>query len=135
MSLVYEDSAAKTEKIDDCLSPRWLPWMQRAFVFRIMHPSSNLYIGVFDYDAGFTNDHDIAGRVSIDLANFQPNTEYVLRYKLYENSVMSEREPRGVIMIRLRLERNSEKDMILKSLQMPPDFYVNVKSSKDWELV
>ena len=100
-----------------------------------MHPSSNIYVGVFDYDAGIGNDHDIAGRVSIDLANFQPNTEYVLRYKLYENSIMSERDPKGVIMIRLRIERKSEKDMILKCLQTPPDFYVNVEDGKDCELV
>lgn len=109
--------------------------MQRAFIFRMMHPSSNLHIAVFDYDPGFGNDHDICGRVSIDLANFQPNTEYVLRYKIYENSVMTDREPQGVIMVRLRMERKGEKDMIMRSLQMPPDFFVNVKNAKDWALV
>jgi hypothetical protein len=75
---VYEDTVVKTNVIDDCLSPRWLPWMQRAFVFRMFHPSSNLHIAVFDYDPGFHDDHDMCGRVSIDLANLLPNTVYLL---------------------------------------------------------
>ena len=76
--IVYEDAIAKTDIIDDCLSPRWMPWTQRAFIFRMMHTSSNLNIAVFDFDPGFSNDHDICGRVSIDLANLRNGTEYLL---------------------------------------------------------
>ena len=78
ISVVYEDCIAKTDVIDDCLSPRWLPWTQRAFIFRMMHTSSNLHVAVFDYDAGFSNDHDICGRVSIDLANLNSGVVYLL---------------------------------------------------------
>ena len=76
--VVYEDAIAKTDIIDDCLSPRWMPWMQRAFVLHMMHTSSNINIAVFDFDPGFANDHDICGRVSIDLANLRSGTEYLL---------------------------------------------------------
>ncbi|CAB9497692.1 Multiple C2 and transmembrane domain-containing protein 1 [Seminavis robusta] len=135
-AIVYEDVVVKTDVIDDCLSPRWLPWMQRAFIFRMMHPSSNLNICVFDYDPGFAGDHDICGRVSIDLANLVPGTEYVLRYKLYENSAYEEREPKGILMVRLRMELKGQKDMLMSYLQYPgPQFFVNVKSAKDFDLV
>jgi Ca2+-dependent lipid-binding protein len=39
VSIVYEDCAVRTDVVADCLSPRWLPWMQRAFIFRMMHSS------------------------------------------------------------------------------------------------
>lgn len=135
VSVVCEDSVAKTDVIDDVLSPRWLPWMQRAFIFHVMHTSSNLHIGVFDYDPGFASDHDICGRVSIDLANLQPDTEYILRYNIYENSVMPDREAKGILMVRLRMELKEEKELILSNLQMPPEFFVNVQSGKDFDLV
>lgn len=54
VSLVFEDIYVRTDVIDDCLSPRWPPWSQRAFVFHILHSSSQLFLGVFDYDAGLT---------------------------------------------------------------------------------
>ena len=50
VSIVYEDVAVATDVIYDSLKPRWMPWTRRAFVFRMMHPSSVLFIGVFDYD-------------------------------------------------------------------------------------
>jgi hypothetical protein len=81
VSVVYEDCFARTDVINDCLSPRWMPWSQRAFIFNMMHTSSQLFIGVFDYDGNAFNDHDFIGRVSVDLSNFQPDTVYVLKYK------------------------------------------------------
>lgn len=83
VSVVYEDCFARTDVINDCLSPRWLPWSQRAFIFNMMHTSSQLFLGVFDYDSNAFSDHDFIGRVSVDLSNFQPDTVYVLNYKLY----------------------------------------------------
>lgn len=133
VSVVYEDCVAKTDVIDDCLSPRWLPWMKRAFVFRMMHTSSNLNVGIFDYDN--SGSHDICGRVSIDLANFVPDTEYVLRYNLYEDSVSTDRKPKGVLILRLRMELVSEKNRVMSNLGMPPDCYVNVKKARDFDLV
>ena len=96
------------------------------------------------------------------MANFQPDTEYLLvsilrlehllflpferrqqqiavfslqRYELYENAVMTNREPKGIIMVRLRMELKEERDLILSNLQLPPEFFVNVKEAKDFDLV
>lgn len=52
VSIVFEDSVSKTDIIDDCLSPVWPPWCQRAFIFHMFHSSSQLFLGVFDYDEG-----------------------------------------------------------------------------------
>jgi len=136
VAIVYEDCVAKTDVVVDCLSPRWMPWMQRAFIFRRMHTSSNLNIGVFDFDAGITSgNHDMCGRVSVDLSNFQPDTEYVLRYNIYEDSVSLDRKPQGVLSLRLRMELVSEKELVLSNFQLPPDIYVNVTKGKDFDMM
>jgi hypothetical protein len=48
VSLIFEDAFVQIPVIDDELSPHWLPWTQRAFTMGIMHPTSMLYLGVFD---------------------------------------------------------------------------------------
>ena len=48
---------------------------------------------------------------------------------------MADRKPKGILMIRLRMELKSEKDLILSNLSMPPDFFVNVKDGKDFDMV
>jgi len=78
-----------TDVIGNCLSPRWLPWTQRAFVFNIAHPSSDVFVGVFDFDpeasplqqlsTAVSDVHDSIGRVVIKSQKFMPNTEYVLQ--------------------------------------------------------
>lgn len=122
ISLVYEDIAVRTDVIDDCLSPRWPPWSQRAFIFHILHSSSQLFLGVFDYDVGFnpTDDHDPIGRVSVDLSNLRKNTLYVLKYHLYTSARVTKRKRNGSITIRLRLEIPDERKMLLSSLEPPP---------------
>lgn len=81
VSLVYEDCFVVTDTIDDCLSPRWMPWSKRAFIFNMMHTSSQLFLGVFDNDT--YGGHDLVGRVSVDLSNFTPDSVYLLEYNLY----------------------------------------------------
>jgi hypothetical protein len=54
---------------------------------------------------------------------------------LYENAVMPDRTAKGIIMVRLRMELKPEKERILSNLAMPPEFYVNVKSAKDFDMV
>jgi hypothetical protein len=85
VALVFEDTLVRTEVIFDTLSPRWMPWTNRAFVFPIMHPSSVLFLGVFDYDVGSLNNHDPIGRVSINTINFQNNTSYLLHYPIHDD--------------------------------------------------
>jgi len=82
VSLVYEDSSARTDIIDDCLSPRWMPWSKRAFIFNCMHTSSPLFLAVFDRDQIPHVEHDLIGRVTVDISNFQRGSTYLLEYNL-----------------------------------------------------
>ncbi len=88
VSLVYEDCSARTDVIDDCLSPRWMPWSKRAFIFNCMHTSSPLFLAVFDRDRVPHIDNDLIGRVTIDISNFHRGSTYVLEYNLYSVSFL-----------------------------------------------
>lgn len=131
---VFEDTVVKTDTIDDSLNPRWLPWSNRAFLFHMMNSSSPLYIGVFDFDPGY-DDHDLIGRIAIDLCNLHKDTTYVLKYDIFPTAKLTDRVKQGTIKIRLRLEVDDERQMLLSALQPPPTVYVNVKTRKDWLLV
>lgn len=174
VSVVYEDCFARTDVINDCLSPRWMPWSQRAFIFNMMHTSSQLFLGVFDYDGNTLSDHDFIGRVSVDLSNFQPDTVYVLQYKLYpvsschglsginfdipDLSVYTqidfyqtarakynremfeqkyEKDPSKhcTITIRLRMELDDERTLLLSNFNYPSMVYVNVDNKKDFRVL
>ena len=135
VSLVYEDVYVRTDTIDDCLSPVWLPWSNRAFIFNINHSSSQLYLGVFDYDDGGINDHDLIGKTTIDLTNLRKNTEYLLSYNIYPSSIVSGRKIKGKVTIRLRLEIPDERKLVLCALSPPEPVYVNVKKKKDFMVV
>ena len=50
VSIVYEDTAVATDTINDTLSPRRMPWHQRAFELRMFDPKSSIFVGVFDRD-------------------------------------------------------------------------------------
>ena len=81
----YEDSIVQTDVINDELSPMWMPWSKRAFVFQIRHTLSPLYVAVTDYDIG-PGGHDGIGRVAINLNHFESNMEYTLKYTLYPSA-------------------------------------------------
>jgi len=135
--IVYEDCICSTDVIDDCLSPRWMPWTNRAFVLHMTHTSSPLFIGVFDYDSSLhTNveSHDPIGRVNVDLTKLRADTEYLLTYQLYkEGTKISDRKPvNGTITIRLRLEVPDERHLVLSCLQPPPTIYVNDSQKRDF---
>lgn len=125
VSVVFEDSVGQTDIIDDCLNPVWLPWTRRAFIFHMLHSSSQLFLGVFDFDEGVnpTDDHDLVGRVSIDLSNLRPDTIYNLRYNIYTTARMSERKCKGTITVRLRLDIPDERKLLLSNLEPPPEMY------------
>lgn len=134
VSIVYEDTFVRTDTIDDCLNPVWLPWSHRAFILNIGHGSSQIFLGVFDHDAGFS-DHDIIGRVSVDVTNLRPNTEYLLSYNLYPSAIITGRDIQGKIKIRLRLDIPDERKLALSVLEPPPPTYVNVKKGKDFRVI
>lgn len=83
--IVYEDCIVNTDVIVDSLSPRWMPWCQRAFAFNISHPSSDVFLGLFDHDLELnplhlisSTVHDPIGRLVINVCNFKPGTSYLL---------------------------------------------------------
>ena len=133
-SVVFEDAVVRTDVIDDTLRPRWLPWMKRAFVFHMAHSSSQIFVGVFDSDTGM-DDHDLIGKVSVDLANLKKDTTYILKYDIFKSSNMSGRKSRGSITLRLRFEVKDERRFLLSCLDPPPEVYVNVKTKKDFHVV
>jgi hypothetical protein len=137
VSIVFEDSLVKTDVIDDTLSPRWLPWSKRAFIFHMNHSSSQLFLGIFDYDVSLNpaDEHDLVGRVSVDISNFRKDTIYTMKYHIYSTAMMSERKARGSITVRLRLDIQDERLLLLTSLEPPPRCYVNTKKRKDFRVV
>lgn len=86
--LVFEDSIVNTDVIPNTRCPRWTPWCRRAFVFNVAHPSSNILLGLFDWDAernpvqvamSFASDvHDPIARIVVNVANVVPNTVYTV---------------------------------------------------------
>lgn len=119
--LVYEDAIVNTEVISNTLNPRWMPWTQRAFIFNIMHPSSDLMVGVLDYDSPAPLAmHDRIGRTEIDVTNMRPGTEYIVYYDLYASSLVKKRNPKGSIQLRVRLELCNERKALVAALTPPP---------------
>ena len=89
-SLIFEDAIVNTDVINDTLSPRWLPWTQRAFIFNVLHPSSQIMLGVFDFDSQSPLDsHDPIGRISIDVTNLRPCTDYTMTFDLYTSALVT----------------------------------------------
>lgn len=120
--LVFEDCIVNTDVINDCLSPRWMPWSQRAFVLNIMHPSSQIMVGVFDFDSGITDaGHDSVGRAVVNLANLRPGVLYTKTYELHP-SARHGRTANGSIALRLRVEFPDERSALLASA-LPVFFY------------
>lgn len=124
----------QTPVIDDELSPHWMPWTRRAFIFGMMHPASMLYLGVFDFDLGMS-DHENIGRVAVNLSSLQRDTDYDLRYNLYPSSNVTDRISAGSIRIRVRVEYLDEKRALLEGLNPRPTFHVNVKKEKSLKVV
>lgn len=133
--MVYEDSIMNTDIISDCLSPRWMPWAQRAFVLNILHPSSQLMLGVFDYDSGFTEaGHDAIGRAVINLSNLCPGVLYTKIYELHR-SPWHGRMPRGSITLRLRLEFPDARKALLAGARPISSYDVSVVEKQYFRVV
>lgn len=96
-----------------------------------------MFLGVFDYDQGMNpaDEHDLVGRVSIDLSNLHKDTVYTLKYNMYTTARMSKRKRMGTVTVRLRLEVDDERQFLLSSLEPPPHMYVNNKKWKDFRVI
>lgn len=97
------------------------------------HSSSQVLVGVFDNDTGI-DDHDLIGKVSIDLTNFRKDIIYTLKYDIFKSSQMSTRKAKGSITVRMRIEIEDERKLLLACLEPPPDVYVNVKTRKEFRV-
>lgn len=151
--LVMEDSIVNTSIIEDTLSPRWMPKDQRAFVFHVQHPSSQLFVSVFDHDTVNrfrtrmkASVHDPIGRVLINLTQFNPGTLYTLQYHIYhlgvdEQKNRNDETPNGTLILRLRVEwgsasrKNSEaKNMLIAGGGLPPASFVALSKRHDFQV-
>ena len=130
--VVFEDVVLKTDVIDDSLSPRWMPWSKRAFCLRQIHSSSQIFLGVFDYNA--TGDNDRVGRVVIDLSTYSPNVEYTLHFSIHNKGSLAKRTPRGTITIRLLIDCKDGRGMATSALSWTPGhaYFVNTQKKKDF---
>jgi hypothetical protein len=137
VSLVYEENVGRTDIIDDSTSPRWMPWSKRAFIFRMIHCSSQLFVGVFDFDENLnpTDDHDLVGRTSVELANLRRDTTYTLRFNLFKTAHMAKRDLRGSITLRIRIEVENDRLLLASVLHPPPPMYLNLRKRKDYRVV
>lgn len=135
--VVFEDCVVNTDVINDTLSPQWMPWSQRAFVFNILHPSSQLMLGVFDYDAdlGIVSEasHDVIGKANINLTNFSPGTVYTLRYDLIAQGPEGP-YANGRITVRYRVEWFDERKTLVAAMIPPPPCYVSVEKKEDFKI-
>jgi C2 domain len=122
-NIIFEDAIVNTDVINDELNPRWMPWSQRAFIFHLHHASSQILVGVFDFD---TLSNKPIGRISIDITNLSSNTEYVLTYELYKSVLDEVRPPQGTLTVRLRLDVPDFRKLVVASLSLPPANFVNV---------
>eukprot|EP00550_Attheya_septentrionalis_P000574 CAMPEP_0198283726 /NCGR_PEP_ID=MMETSP1449-20131203/3307_1 /TAXON_ID=420275 /ORGANISM="Attheya septentrionalis, Strain CCMP2084" /LENGTH=1175 /DNA_ID=CAMNT_0043980497 /DNA_START=124 /DNA_END=3651 /DNA_ORIENTATION=+ len=143
--MVYEDSLVNSDVIRDSLSPRWMPWCQRAFSFRVMHPQSDLFIGVFDFDMESSPvqmalkvvkpQHNPIGRVVVNVSNFLPETEYTVTYPLYYGEIeQHRRKTRGTITLRLRLEWENQREVLSRAFTPPPPCVVSCARKMHWQV-
>lgn len=135
VTIVYEDTVVRTDVVSDCLSPRWLPWTRRAFVFNTMHCSSQLFLVVANHNSSVGNEHDIVGRFAVNLATLYPGTEYFMVYNLHDSEDISRRKPRGKISVRIVVQIEDDRAFMLSNLAFPPTVHVNVVKKKDFALV
>lgn len=127
--IAFEDCVVNTDVINDCLAPRWMPWTRRAFVFNVMHPSSQFYIAVMDYE-GVKSRHDKIGRVIVNPTNLRPDTMYTMRYSLLDSDEI-DRKSTGKIMFRLRFETPTNRQFLLSTFQLRNEYHVSTTGRAD----
>ncbi len=110
--------AFASDVIDGVLSPVWPSKSRRACIFPLFHGYQKLFVGVFDDDGPGAND-DFAGRVVIEISRLRPNSVYdiFLPLRFYQNVYVN--KPRGVVHLRLRVEWNNERKVLLSYFTLP----------------
>ena len=139
--IVFEDCTVNTDVINDTVHPKWLPWTQRAFIFNITHPSSQIRVGILDYDTiggisgGPETKHDKIGRVNIDISNLDPGSLYTLKYNLLSDTTHGEETViNGTITVRVRVQWSSQRNALLAPL-LPQNYdpcFVSVPNNREF---
>ena len=71
-----------------------------------------------------------------DLSNFMSGSTYNLHYNLFPTAVCSPRENKfGTISLRLRMEMEDERALLLSNFVLPQSVYVNVHNKKELEVI
>jgi len=132
--IAFEDCFVNTDVINDCLSPRWMPWTQRSFIFNVNHPSSQLNIAVMDYDEFLPGSpmpsHDKLGRCCFNPTNVRTNTSYTLRFSLFDSDEVDRRIV-GKITLRFRYESTDERQILLSAFQFRNHYSVSTNRKSD----
>lgn len=133
--LIFEDCIVNTDVINDDANPKWMPWSQRAFMFHVRHPSSQLMLGMFTLDEFITSaivdSGAPIGRVVIPLTNFCPSTKYTLQFPLYTESGSKELSS-GTVTLRVRIEWENERHALIKSLSPRSTIFVSVANKNEF---
>ena len=116
--LVCGPYAFASDVIHGFHSPVWPRKSRRACIFPLFHAYQKLYVGVFDDDGAREKD-DFAGRVVVDMARLRPNSVYDVYFPLRLNQHTYVRKARGVIHLRIRVEWNDERKVLLSYLKLP----------------
>jgi len=132
VKLAYEDCIRQTDVVKDFLSPRWMPWTNRAFTLRMVHPSSQLFLGVHNANVIFFP--DFIGQTVVDIKKLRPETEYVLDYDLFDSLVNPARKKMGTIKIRVRIRVDNQRAVVLASLSIPDPSYLNESEISDFRV-
>ena len=130
-TVLFEDCIANTDVINDSCNPKWMPWAQRSFIFRCSHPSSQLFLSVFDCDSNTKiTHHEPIGRVGVNLGNFHSMVDYTLEYRLYNTANLFHRKSNGTITMRLRIEWDDNRLALLQPWHQPEQFHVG---TPEWQ--
>ena len=105
----------------------------------MMSPSSQVFIGVYDYDRyqgrdGFFGraQHALMGRTAINLSNLRPRAVHTLIYAIYTIGKLG-RESCGSITLRLRLAFDDERRALLSELDFRD--HCNVSTVKESDFI
>ena len=94
-------------------------------------------IGVFDHD--ITGYHYPIGRVSVNMTNLSPKTEYVLSFDLYKSSMLdNDRKPDGKITMRIQIDFstfNFSKYILGAAVNLPDVNYLNLPNKFEFMTV
>jgi len=131
--MIFEDAIIGTDVVSDSFSPRFLPWTRRAFKVNIRHASSQIFLGVFEYDRVLQRANDPIGRCAISLEKFAPDTMYVLSYDIFKSIQEGTPSKHGSITIRLRIDWKTPRSGFHKSLRIPEMLQINMTDKKDFQ--